>query len=159
MEYDFDASIGAWVVWTSRALEHALARELSPFGITVRQWQVVAALVDRGRLHQTDLAGCLGVEPPTLHGILNRMERQGWIERVPDADDRRCKWVVPTELVEREWTWMADAARRVRAQAATGIDEDELETLRDLLERVRTNLEHGGGTCTEHGRGREESRA
>lgn len=141
MEYDFEASIGAWVVYTARALEGALARELAPLGITVRQWQVVAALVSEGRLHQSQLAQCLGVEPPTLHGILNRMEREGWIERVPDEHDRRCKWVVPTETVAREWEHMAAAARRVRARATEGLEPEQLDTLRTTLEAVRGNLD------------------
>jgi MarR family transcriptional regulator for hemolysin len=79
--YDFQKSLGYFVIPVAHALERALNEELTPLGVTVRQWQVIACLILREDACQADLARMLRVEAPTLKGILDRMERRGWIER------------------------------------------------------------------------------
>jgi len=41
LEYDFDNSIGYWICMTSHCFEQALNEELTPRGITYRQFQVL----------------------------------------------------------------------------------------------------------------------
>ena len=86
--------------------ERAMNDELAPRGITFRQAQVLWLLAHEGSLSQTDLAERMRIEPPTLVGILDRMEREGWIRREGDATDRRRKFVAPL------------------AKAQAGMDED-----------------------------------
>ena len=72
VRYDFEESVGYWVVLTARAFRKALDEELAPHGITLAQWQVVGWLATEGELSQADLAARMEVEPPTLKGILDR---------------------------------------------------------------------------------------
>jgi len=64
--YDFEKSLGYWVIPVAHALERALNEELVPLGVTVRQWQVIACLILRKDACQADLARLLRVEAPTL---------------------------------------------------------------------------------------------
>jgi len=139
--YDFEKSLGYWVIPVAHALERALNEELVPLGVTVRQWQVIACLILRKDACQADLARLLRVEAPTLKGILDRMERNGWIERRASRKDRRCKLVRLKPAVVPAWKPMAASARRVRKRALQGITARELETMRTALATVRRNLE------------------
>jgi len=140
LQYEFEESIGYWVVTASRAIERALNDELRPLGITLRQFQALAWLALEGDLCQSDLAAHMGVEAPTLAGILERMERDGWITRTTAPSDRRKKLVAPTEAVLPLWDQMAQCARRVRARATRGIDPARLRDVMTTLEKIRENL-------------------
>lgn len=133
LNYDFEESVGYWIVRASRALERAMNEELRPLGITLRQFQVLAWLAAEGPLCQRDLAERIGVEPPTLAGVLDRMERDGWIERRPHPDDARKKLVMPSPAARPAWDEMAACARRVRARAASALGPRQLRALRSQL--------------------------
>ncbi len=139
--YDFERSLGYWVIPVAHALERALNEELVPLGVTLRQWQVIACLILYKEASQAELARLLRVETPTLKGILDRMERDGWIERRASALDRRCNVVRLTPLVVPVWKPMAACARRVRRRALRGIAPGQLETMKTALATVRRNLE------------------
>ncbi len=147
LEYDFEESVGYWVCMTSHELERALNAELSEHGITYRQWQVLGWLALEGSLAQSELAERMRIEAPTLVGILDRMERDGWITRQACADDRRKKLIRATPRVEPIWSKIAAAARRVRARATQGLNPKELQNLKELLATVRANL--GAGRLVE----------
>jgi MarR family transcriptional regulator for hemolysin len=138
--YDFENSVGYWVVPTAHALERALNEELAPHGITFAQCQVLAWLALQGELSQAELAERMRVEAPTLAGILDRMERDGWVERRPAPGDRRRKLVRPTPQVEPVWARIVGCCRAVRARATAGIDPDDLRRTFDVLAAVQANL-------------------
>jgi MarR family transcriptional regulator for hemolysin len=141
LEYDFTESVGYWVIMTAQALERALNDELAPHGITYRQCQVLGGLALHGPLSQRELASRMRIEPPTLVGILDRMERDGWISRRPCADDRRKNLIHPTRHAKPVWSKIVTCAKRVRARATAGISRQEFETLKDLLQRIGENLD------------------
>jgi MarR family transcriptional regulator for hemolysin len=141
LQYDFEESITYWVWTTAHAFERALNEELAPHGITFRQAQVLGWLALEGEVSQARLAECMRIEAPTLAGILDRMERDGWILRVPSATDRRKKLVRPAPRVEPVWRKIATCGRRVRARATQGLDPAEVRRLMHLLAQIQSNLE------------------
>ncbi len=141
LQYDFEESIGYWVVMAAHAMQRALRAELRPHGITYRQWQVLAWLAIEGQLTQAELAERMLLEPATLVSVLGRMERHGWIRRAGCSDDRRKRLVVPTQRARKVWEKGVACARRVRARAAQNLSPRELAQLKRLLARVRSSLE------------------
>ena len=92
-----------------------------------------------GPLSPTSLARLTGQHPATLTGILDRLERDGWIARDRDPDDRRGV-VVRAErgrgaeilrlyLVESGMNTALD-------EILAGYDEAELRTIADFLQRT-----------------------
>jgi MarR family transcriptional regulator for hemolysin len=140
LQYDFENSVGYWLVRTAHACERALSEELAPEGITYRQAQVLGWLVLEGELTQNDLAERMRIEPPTLVGILDRMEREGWIARHSCSVDRRRKWIRPGHAAEPIWERITAKFRRVRMMAVKGFTEHDVQLLKSLLMRVQENL-------------------
>jgi MarR family transcriptional regulator for hemolysin len=141
LQFDFEESLGYWVCSTSHALRRALNAELAKEGITFRQWEVLAWIALEQELSQSELADRLGIEAPTLVGILDRMERDGWIERRPCADDRRKKRVRACPKAETLWAQMMACAHRVRRKARRGLSQRALDELKATCERIRQNLD------------------
>jgi MarR family transcriptional regulator for hemolysin len=141
LEYDFENSVSYWVCQASHALQRAFNEELAPQGVTFRQAQVLGCLALEGRLPQTDLAERMRIEPPTLVGILDRMERDGWIRRVNDKTDRRKKLVEALPAATPAWTKIITVASRVRSRATRGLTANQLTQLKKLLSLVQANLQ------------------
>jgi DNA-binding MarR family transcriptional regulator len=116
---------------------------LGEVGLHVGQEMVLSQLWRRDGLTPSELAGALGVEPPTVTNMLSRMQRAGLLERRRDPEDARCTRVVLTQKgrelrgpVERRW-------ETVEERALAGITAEEETLLRELLARIRSNLTRG----------------
>ncbi len=155
LEYDFENSVGCWVALTSHALRRALDAELAREGITFRQWEVLAWITTTEEPSQVELAACLGIEAPTLAGILSRMERDGLLERRCCEEDRRRKRLRVTPQAEAIWNRGAECCRQIRERATRNVSAEELCLFKSICERIRTNV----GDATVHGRQTTESMA
>src|SRR5262245_61999220 len=140
LNYDFHQSIGYWLTMTTQAYHRAVSDELLPHGITYRQSMVLGWLALEGELSQTELANKMIVEPPTLVGILDRMERDGWISRHNCPTDRRKNLIRANPAAEPVWQKIVECAMRVRQRSTEGLSERQLATLKKLLRRVGQNL-------------------
>ncbi len=143
LHYDFDESIGCWLTLATQAYHRAVSEELAPHGITYRQSLVLGWLALEGELSQSELAAKMMVEPPTLVGILDRMERDGWITRHNCPSDRRKNLIRANRAAQPVWEKIVECALRVRERATAGLNERQLATLKKLLRRVQTNLKVG----------------
>jgi len=113
---------------------------LAEVRLHVGQEMVLLHLWQRDGLTPSELAGALGVEPPTVTNMLSRMERAGLLERCRDPEDARCTRVYLTEQgrelrapVEQRW-------EAVEERTFSGITPEEEALLRDLLVRLHDNL-------------------
>lgn len=85
---------GLLVHETARAWRTELDHRLRPLGLSIGKWTTLAHLARGGdKLTQKEIAARVGIEEPTLAGILDRLQDDGWIERKNASHDRRCKTV------------------------------------------------------------------
>ena len=140
LEYDFDESVGYWMVLAAQAYQNALNDELAPHGITFRQCQVLGWLMLEGEMSQVDLASRMMIEAATLAGVLERMERQRWISRKSSSGDRRRKIVQVNPEAREAWKQIVSCARRIRARAVCGLSARQTSALKSALRSVLQNL-------------------
>ena len=94
-------------------------------------------LIDRyGPLSPSALARRAGLHPATMTGILDRLERAGWIARERDPSDRRA--IVVRARPERypDVVGLYKGMNRSMNQIYAGYDERELAVIADFLERT-----------------------
>jgi MarR family transcriptional regulator, transcriptional regulator for hemolysin len=113
------------------------ARELD---LTLQQCKVLAHLSRNEGISQARLAELTETDPMTLVRTLDRMQRDGWVERRADATDRRAHCLYLCEaakpIVNRMWK-IADTSRN---EALAALATAERDQLLDLLERVHNTL-------------------
>lgn len=139
-DYDYTDSIVFWVLPSARAMRRALNEEFAKLGVTHQQWRVLLRLARQRDTCQAELAKQMTIEPPTLAGILDRMERNGWISRRPHPTDKRRKVVNLEPRIEPVWDQLVACSKRVRARAVRGLTPEQLTALRDALATVQRNL-------------------
>ena len=74
---------------------------------------------------------------------IDRMERDGWIVRLPHPDDRRKKMIQPTSAAKGIWKQILQTWHEVIAAATDGLSERQLATVLTGLGRLRLNLTEG----------------
>ncbi|MBX3438857.1 MAG: MarR family transcriptional regulator [Planctomycetaceae bacterium] len=144
LEYDFENSIGYAICTTSHAMRRALQSKLSQVGMTLRQWEVLACLACEESFSQAEMADYLGIEPPTLAGVLRRMERDGWLERTACSDDRRRNRITPTPQAEAVWKRCTEMCHEIRQQATTGLSDAQIDAFKSTCQQIRLNLAAAG---------------
>ena len=94
-----------------------------------------------GRQTGRELAKRLSVTPGTLVSLVDRIEEQGYLRRVPDLEDRRVTWLELTPKAEKlfERLWGMGAVRI--AGAVARLLPNERADLRRLLGRLAENLQ------------------
>ena len=94
MVTDHIDEFGLVLFGTARAWRTKLDQRLRPLGFSQGKWRTLMNLSRGGdKLTQKEIAERMGIEEPTLAGLLNRLESDGWIERRESPADRRCKIV------------------------------------------------------------------
>ena len=94
-------------------------------------------LVDRyGPLSPSALARRAGLHPATMTGIIDRLERGGWITRERDPADRRGVVVQPIPSRRAEVLRLASGMNAAMAQICAGYEDDELEAIASFLRRT-----------------------
>jgi len=78
-----------------RVYEHYDSR-LSPFNLTAPQYMVFNALWIGDGITIGELGQRVALDGSTITGILDRMEKNGYVERRPNAEDRRSALVYLT---------------------------------------------------------------
>lgn len=141
LEYDFHNSLGYWLITTAHLYERAINEQLAPEGISYRQCQTLAYLAIDGPMAQNELAARMQIEPPTLVGVLDRMERDRLIQRKPCKNDRRRKVIHPAAAAKPVWKKIVACALNVRDQAASGLTKKEQAQLKALLKKIQHNLQ------------------
>jgi len=119
--------------------------------LTMAQLRALVMLRRWGRQSGRELAGRLHVTPGTLVPLVDRLEEQGYIRRVPDVVDRRTTWLELTPKAERlfQRLWGMGAARLAGAIGKL-IPRDRTELVR-LLNQVAAHLEARGSDQAERG--------
>lgn len=139
MNYDRTESAGYLTNWAGRLFVRAIERRLE--GGNVGPMPVFFALADGASRSQSELARWASVEQPTMANTLNRMERDGLIERTPDPGDRRSALVALTVLGRQRAGQALDAAFEVNAIALSGLNSDERDLFFSIMRRVIARLD------------------
>lgn len=125
---------------TSRLWRQRLDRRLRHLDLSQSQWMVLLK-VPAGGLTQKVLAESVGVEGPTLVGLLDRLERNGWIERGVCEEDRRAKRVVLTPKAEKARAAVRKIASGLRRDILAEIDETRVQQCMTVLGEIKQRLE------------------
>jgi MarR family transcriptional regulator for hemolysin len=80
------------------------------------------------------------VEPMTLVGYLDSLEKSGLIRRQPDPSDKRAKLVLLTEDADPLLERISVALEGVRARALEGVMGEDRKVLETLLQNMKDSL-------------------
>ena len=126
-----------WLAWRSK-----LDGRLRPLGLSQGKWRTLVHLAKGGdQLSQSELAARMGIEEPTLVGLLRRLENDGWIKRADASHDRRCKNVRLARKTSPILHQIFDTARQLRHELIATVPDRDLQTCMRVLTKIRERAE------------------
>ncbi len=127
----------------SRLRRTLFDQRLKPMGITRSQWWVLTNLSRHDSAEgytQIDLARLLDVGKVTLGGLIDRLEENGLVTRVPDKEDRRSKRVLMSRKGKLLIHKLEAVGVAVNTEIMENISELEAQQLIDVLAKMKKNL-------------------
>lgn len=119
-----------------------LDSRLAPLGMSEARWQVLLHLSRADHvLSQVELADAMGITPPSVVKLLDRLEEDGWVLRITEPQDRRSKRIGLTDKAKDMARRIEDAARVLRQEVWEGISAAERQAFLGVLLRLEKKIE------------------
>jgi DNA-binding MarR family transcriptional regulator len=140
MNTDGIERLGFLIHDSARLMRKRFEAKGSAYGLSAAQWRLLVRVVKEEGIAQARIAELLEIEPISVSRLLDRMEEGGWIERRPDATDRRVRMIFPTDKSRETFAAIKSVAGEVYDAALAGLDADEKRALIKCLSTIITNL-------------------
>lgn len=131
--------------WTQLArtflrFQRRLSQELAQHGLTLPQFDVLATLHYTEGLTQQELAEWLLVTKGNVCGVLDRLQKSGWVERRPDERDARANRLYLTPEGRSKIELVLPEHDRAVLNTVQPLGRSQAQLLRGLLEQLESGL-------------------
>ena len=114
---------------------------LNRYDLTYSQSQVLLFLrLNEGKLSQKKLQDMMRCSHPTMVGLIQRLEANGFVQTYTDETDKRYKIVELTDKALAFGNDMRKSREQNEKAMLKGLKKEEKEILLDLLDRVYKNI-------------------
>jgi DNA-binding MarR family transcriptional regulator len=125
---------------TARLVREAFDCRLVALDLNLTQASLIGYIAEFGATTQTHLADRLGIGRASIGSVVDRLEKRGLVERLPDAADRRVWRVDITDAGSDIAEKIREIDEVLRAELRHGIGREERQALSWVLTRLQQNL-------------------
>ena len=104
------------------------------------QWGLLTFVYHTPGMSQSDLARMSHKDKTGVTRMLDLLERRGYLTREDDESDRRAHRLRVTPAGEQVIKRVAPLAAEVNRASCVGLDDHQIEALREMLYRIRDNI-------------------
>lgn len=108
--------------------------------ITPQQMVVILSLSEFGRSKVCTLSKRMGVSPPTTTGLVDRLERSGYVKRVRDSSDRRIVFVKLTKRGNKFVEQLKKTIQKRWQKILVHLTREERSAYIMILKKINTAL-------------------
>ncbi len=137
---DPEVTVGFLIHDVSRMMRSWFDMRAQHLGLTRAQWRVLIQLSAREGASQRELAEILEIDTVTLGRHIDRLERDEWLERRPDPNDRRIWRLHLTPAARPTLDEMEALAIQIQEVALDGLSGSERGALTAALTRIKANI-------------------
>lgn len=106
------------------------------FGITRREWRVLACAVEGGTMNSAELAAAAKLDLTRTSRTLGALCEKGWLRRLHDNADRRVVRVEATAEGIARYDALLPEVSHLNDLLVQDLSDDEVALLRDFLGRI-----------------------
>ena len=123
----------------ARALDSISNIEFKEFELTKGQYLYLVRICESPGIIQEKLAEMIKVDRTTAARAIKKLEINGFIEKKNDEHNQKIKKLFPTEKGKNLYPFIKRENEHSNSVALEGFSEIEVETIFNLLQRVREN--------------------
>ena len=113
---------------------------LAGLEITIEQWSVLYHLWKQDALSQQELCNRTFRDKPSITRLIDNLENQKLVKRMPSKDDRRINLVCLTEPAKLLQDKTIELANQTMDEALIGVNKNEIEIVKQVFQKVYDNL-------------------
>jgi len=130
------------VLRTTDLLQNRLGRFFREYGLTPSQYNVLRILRGEGKpLPSLEIGSRMIQLVPAMTGLIDRLEKQGLVNRRRCEEDRRVVYVEITPAAKKLLKRMDDPLLEMHKQLTGSLTLTELKELTRLMEKIRADIE------------------
>lgn len=123
----------------SKTLTDVLNDRFMELGITRVQWAALYYLGKNESMSQCELGKKLEIKHPSVARLIGRMEKEGYLKKVKNQEDRRITNIELTERGKKIRARILPECERLSEQFIQGIPEERIEVFKDVLNNMVIN--------------------
>lgn len=108
--------------------------------ITIEQWSVLYHLWKEDCLSQQELCNRTFRDKPSITRLIDNLEKQALVKRMPSKTDRRINLVCLTEPAKNLQQLTIDLANQTMSEALVGVKKEDIDIVKEVFQRVYDNL-------------------
>ncbi|QRG67732.1 MarR family winged helix-turn-helix transcriptional regulator [Brevibacillus choshinensis] len=135
-----DDAVGFLINNTGRSMTRYLTSAFNHLDVTTEQWSVLKCLEEEDGLAIKELSKRVGKDQANVTRISDLLERKGYLVRKPNPEDKRSSLVCLTEAGREMTNELIPIDEKVHEVALSGISEEEISFLKQLLAKIRENV-------------------
>lgn len=112
--------------------------EFDAYDLTPQQFGLLGFLWQEDGITQAELSAKSQIDRTTMGGLIDRLEKEGLVVRRSHPDDRRAYRICLTEKGKALEPELTPLAARAQQNLIAKLDQQEVETLKSLLEKIRS---------------------
>ncbi|WP_423801833.1 MarR family winged helix-turn-helix transcriptional regulator [Neobacillus sp. SAB-20_R2A] len=125
----------------ARALDSISNIEFKEYDLTKGQYLYVVRICENPGIIQEKLSEMIKVDRTTAARAIKKLEMNGFIEKKDDQHNKKVKKLFPTEKGKNVYPFIRRENDYSNTVALEGFSESDVETIFNLLQRVRKNVE------------------
>ncbi len=134
---EIEKSVGFLLAKAYQRASAMFKEEFDSYELTPQQFGVLAFLWIEDGLSQAELSARSQIDRTTVGGIIDRLEKEGFVERFNHPDDRRAFQVFLSRKGKALEDELCSVANRVLGKVIAPLSAEEHATLIRLLEKIR----------------------
>lgn len=128
----FEAAMPAF----HKAMQSPNSNFLTGLHLTITQCMVLKNLSQNDNCKMSELSGALGVTLANMTSMADRMERDGYLRRVPDSEDRRIVRIKMTPKGKNIIRKMEGERRKSLVSILSKLSDQEIENLLKIMTKI-----------------------
>lgn len=108
--------------------------------ITIEQWSILYHLWKEDSLSQQELCNRTFRDKPSITRLIDNLEKQKLVKRTVSTEDKRINLISLSESAKELQQQTIDLANQTMDEALVGITKEEIETVKQVLQKVYDNL-------------------
>ena len=126
----------------STAISRRLQKNFKQSGveITIEQWSVLYHLWKADGMSQQQLCEATFKDKPSMHRLVDNLEKINLVKRVASKDDRRINLIFLTADAQTLQEKSMDIANQTLNEALKGVTNGQVEIAKEVLQMVYENL-------------------
>jgi DNA-binding MarR family transcriptional regulator len=138
--FNLDDCIAFILTNTSKQMDNYFNERLIQLGSTRVQWIALYYIGKYGSISQVNLAKKMNIKSSTMVRLIDRMERDGYVKRMKNSNDRRVTYLELTDCGVSLRKRLLPEGEKAIEVFCMNVSDEELKVVINVMNKIMANI-------------------